>query len=398
MVPAGDPVDAVLAELRDVLDAGDVIIEGGNSHPRDTGRRADLLTAAGIHLVGAGISGGESGAVSGPSIMAGADPAAWALAGDLLTAIAAIDPDGVPCCDRIGPGGAGHLTKMVHNGIEYALMQAIAEVVALLRAGGAAPGDVAAILRSWQGSPADGYLLRITADVLTTPDSDGSPLVDSVLDAAAMKGTGSWTVALSLDLGHPTPMITSSVQARSLSARLDARRTFTRGVEPVLFDPEDRHAQVGADDLRSALVAAMVVAFAEGLDLLDAAAQAEGWQADLARVAQRWRAGSIIETQLLGPISESCRDGGALGSLLVAPQVMALLDATSPGLRRAVTAAGLRGLPVPALAAAVGTVDGMRAVPGTASVIQAMRDRFGAHTYERHDRPRGERFHSTWQG
>lgn len=398
MVPAGDPVDAVLADLAAVLDAGDVVIEGGNSHPRDTARRADALGAAGIHLVGAGISGGESGARSGPSIMVGADAAGWALAGELLTAIAAVDPDGNPCCDRIGPGGAGHLTKMIHNGIEYALMQAISEVVMLLRADGASAVDAAAVLRGWQGSPVDGYLLRIMTDVLLTRDSDGSALVDAVLDAAAMKGTGSWTVALSLDLGHPTPLITSAVQARSLSARLDERRAFQDAVDAAPFDPDDRRANVGAEDLRSALVGAMVVAFSEGLDLLDTAAQAEGWTVDLARVAQLWRAGSIIETQLLEHIIEARRERTPLRSLLVTPQMTALLGSVTAGLRRTILAATVRGLPVPALAAALGTVDGMRTVPGTGSLIQAMRDRFGAHTYERHDRPRGERFHSAWEG
>jgi 6-phosphogluconate dehydrogenase len=407
MVPAGGTVDAVLAELGSVLDAGDVVIDGGNSHPQDTSRRVASLTAEGIHLIGAGVSGGEAGAAAGPSIMPGGDAAGWDVAGSLLRTMAAVGPDGAPCCDWIGPGGAGHLTKMVHNGIEYALMQTLAELVGLLRIDGASADEVAVLLRGLGADLVGGFLLDITADVLATRDEDGAPLVDKVLDVAAMKGTGGWTTVLGLELGRPVPTIAAAVLARSLSARLDERERFARlatsagpgdAASDALGSDLSSDLSVTGADVRDALLATMVVAFAEGLDLLAAAAAAEGWRVDLARVVGLWRAGSIVQTHLLGPIGDAYRADPDLPTLLVDPGMVGLVDAAAPALRRCVIAAAQRGVAAPALSAALATVDGMRTVDGTGSVVQALRDRFGAHTFERRDRPRGERFHDAWQG
>jgi 6-phosphogluconate dehydrogenase len=396
MVPAGDTVDTVLTGLAAVLDPGDVVIDGGNSHPRDTSRRIATLSADGIHLIGAGISGGEAGAIAGPSIMPGGDAAGWEVAGGLLRTMAAVGPDGEPCCDWIGPGGAGHLTKTVHNGIEYALMQVLAELVGILRSAGVSAADVARVLRGWSDDLVGGFLVDITADVLATRDTDGAPLVDTVLDVAAMKGTGGWTTALGLELGCPVPTIAAAVMARSLSGRLEERGRFARLVPDDASDGE--LVDIAESEVRDALLAAMMVAFAEGLDLLAAAAAAEGWRADLARVVGLWRAGSIVQTHLLGTIADAYRADPDLPTLLIDPGVAQLLGAATPALRRCVIAAAQRGTAAPALAAALATVDGMRTVAGTGSVVQALRDRFGAHTFERRDRPRGEHFHDAWQG
>ncbi len=402
MVPAGGTVDTILTELTSVLDAGDVIIDGGNSHPQDTSRRVASLTAEGIHLIGAGVSGGEAGAVTGPSIMPGGDAAGWDVAGSMLRAMAAVGPDGAPCCDWIGPGGAGHLTKMVHNGIEYALMQMLAELIGLLRTDGASADDVAMLLRGLDEDLVGGFLLGITADVLATRDEDGAPLVDAVRDVAAMKGTGGWTTVLALELGRPVPMIAAAVLARSLSARLDERERFARlaasaGPSSVPGSTHVNDGSVTDSDVRGALLAAMVVAFAEGLDLLAAVAAAEGWRVDLAGVVGLWRAGSIVQANLLGPIQDAYRSDPGLPTLLVDPTMAGLFEGAAPALRRCVIAAARRGVAAPALAAALATIDGMRTLDGTGSVIQALRDRFGAHTFERRDRPRGERFHDAWR-
>jgi len=402
MVPAGDTVDAVLTELTTVLDAGDVLIDGGNSHPSDTSRRTAALATHRIHLIGAGISGGEAGAAAGPSIMPGGDLAGWEIAGELLRTIAAVGPDGAPCCDWIGPGGAGHLAKTVHNGIEYALMQGIAELIWLLRADGASVDDVALLLQDLRGDLVDGFLLTIAGDILTTRDADGAPLLDAVLDVTSMKGTGSWATALALELGRPVATIAAAVQARARSTDLEGRVRFARLVTSerprpgVAASADGDGRSVTQSDVRDALLAVMLIAFAEGLDLLASAAAVEGWRPDLARIVGLWRAGSIVQTDLLEPIGDAYRTDPDLPTLLVDPTVVGLLDATAPALRRCVIAGAQHGVAAPVMTAALATFDSMRVTSGTGSMIQALRDRFGAHTFERRDRPRGERFHDTW--
>ena len=408
MVPAGATVDTVLDALTPMLAPGDVVIDGGNSDPSDTARRVAALAAHGIHLIGAGISGGEEGAVTGPSIMPGGAPEGWPVVAGLLRTIAARDPEGQPCCDWIGPGGAGHLVKTVHNGIEYALMQAIAESVMVLRGDGVALAAVADLLDAWSADVAGGFLLDITADVLRTPDTDGGPLVDQVLDAPAQKGTGGWTVGLGLAAGQPVTVITAAVLARSLSARREDRVAFTAQAS-AHADPAGVHGTVDPDDVHAALRAACVVAFVQGLDLLAATARNEGYAIDLGRVASLWRAGSIVRTRLLDTLRAAADEAvvaradaadGAPGarSLLLAPPIATLVVEALPGLRRTVATAVMRGVAVPVLAATIATIDTLRTTQGSGSIIQAQRDRFGAHRFERIDRPRGEHFHAQWRG
>lgn len=403
MVPAGPTVDAVLDALTPALAAGDVVIDGGNSNPADTARRVASLAMHGINLVGAGISGGEEGAVSGPSIMPGGALEGWPVVAGLLRTIAAQDPDGEPCCDWIGPGGAGHLVKTVHNGIEYALMQAIAESVTVLREDGVALDAVAGLLDAWGSGVAGGLLLEITADILRTPDTDGTPLVDRVLDAPAQKGTGSWTVELGLAEGQPVTVLAAAVLARSLSARHEDRVAFSARM------PMDSRAgafvdTLDPDDVHAALRAASVVAFVQGLDLLAATSRREGYVMDLGRVASLWRAGSIVRTHLLETLRLATEEVGVAGdgagtrSLLVTPAIAATVSDALPGLRRTVAAAVERSVPVPVLSATLATLDTLRTTQGSGAIIQAQRDRFGAHRFERVDSPRGVQHHAEWRG
>lgn len=408
MVPAGATVDTVIDALTPTLAAGDVIIDGGNSNPSDTARRVAALAAHGIHLIGAGISGGEEGAVTGPSIMPGGAAEGWPVVAGLLRTMAARDPEGQPCCDWIGPGGAGHLVKTVHNGIEYALMQAIAESVMVLRGEGVTLDALADLLQAWDADVAGGFLLDITADVLRTVDIDGAPLVDQVLDAPAQKGTGGWTVELGLASGQPVTVITAAVLARSLSARREDRIAFTAQAS-AHAGPAGVRDTIDPADVHAALRAASVLAFVQGLDLLAATAHREGYTIDLGRVASLWRAGSIVRTRLLDTLrvaadeavlerGEASDDASGTRSLLLSPSIATLVTEALPGLRRTVATAVMRGVAVPVLAATIATIDTLRTTQGSGSIIQAQRDRFGAHRFERVDRPRGEHFHAEWRG
>jgi 6-phosphogluconate dehydrogenase len=386
MVKAGQPVDDVIDSLRAHLEPGDVIIDGGNSHWMDTARRAEALADDGIMLLGTGISGGEEGARHGPAIMAGGDERAWEVVAPVLGAIAA-EVGGEPCCARFGPGGAGHFVKMVHNGIEYAVMQAIAEAWVMLRdlAGLDAPA-ASAVFARWNDGPLGSYLLEITADILATPDAlaDGA-LIDKVDDVAGHKGTGRWTGEAALALGVAAPTLLAGFLARATSADTAARATL---------DQPPRPQEVSSDDPRAALQATTIMAYGEGFRLLQAASEAHGWDLDLAAVARVWRGGCILRARLLDAIAEAYAATPDLPCLAAAmPRVMA--DCES-GWRGTVATAAGQGVSLPAISAALAAYDALRAPALWTGLVQAQRDRFGAHGYRRRDRE-GD-FHSAWAG
>ena len=397
MVKAGPPVDDTLATLLEILEPGDIVIDGGNSFWKDTERRIERAAASGIHLVGAGISGGEEGARYGPSIMPGGSAAAWPAIRDMLQAIAAKAPDGSPCCDWIGPGGSGHFVKMVHNGIEYGDMQVIAEAYDLLRSSGMSAGSMADTFDRYNSGRLESYLIGITSQILRRLDDDGSPLIDHILDAAAQKGTGRWTVESALDLGQPLTLIAEAVFARIVSSLKDERVTaagMLTGPSSV-GDGGDR-GEVGEADIADALYGSKVVSYAQGFMLLRAASREHGWDLDLAAVAPLWRAGCIIRAALLDPITAAFRSDPELANLMLDPVIAANISGSQRGWRATVARAVLNGIPVPAYSSALAFYDGYRSEFLPANLIQAQRDLFGAHTYERVGHPRGQFFHSEW--
>ncbi len=398
MVRAGDPVDAVIAELLPHLETGDIVIDGGNSQFTDTARRTEQLAGHGIHFVGAGISGGEEGARYGPSIMPGGSPQAWPHVKEMLQAIAAKADDGVPCCDWVGSGGAGHYVKMVHNGIEYGDMQVIAEAYDLLHRGlGMATFDIAPLFRRWNEGKLESFLVEITGDILAHADTDGTPLLDNILDAAGQKGTGKWTVISSMDLGMPVSLVAEAVYARIVSALVDqrSRAAAILGSPPSTIDapPDDVTA-----DLFDALYASKIVSYAQGFMLIDAASAEYGWHIDNAGVASLWRAGCVIRSRFLGEIMQAFRRRPDLPSLLLDGFFAGEIAAAEPGWRRTVVRAVSAGIPVPAYSAALAFYDSYRSARLPANLIQAQRDYFGAHTYERADGQRGEFHHTNWTG
>jgi 6-phosphogluconate dehydrogenase len=396
MVKAGPPVDAVIAELTPHLDPGDILIDGGNSFFEDTRRRARELEAAGFRFIGTGISGGEEGALHGPSIMPGGSEAAYRHVEPILTRIAA-QVDGTPCCTYIGADGAGHYVKMVHNGIEYADMQLIAEAYDLLQqAFGMGATELADVFAQWNEGDLDSYLIGITADVLRKRDAaTGRPLVDVILDEAAQKGTGKWTSQSALDLGIPVTTITEAVFARFLSA-LKAERA---AAAPVLAGPgrhvggEERSADL-INAVRDALYASKVVAYAQGFAQMAAAASEYGWQLDLGAIATIWRGGCIIRARFLNRIKDVHDSDPELKNLLLAPYFRDALADAQDSWRRVVRLALDIGVPVPAFSSALAYYDGYRRARGPANLIQGLRDYFGAHTYRRLDRPGS--FHTRW--
>jgi len=395
MVPAGPAVDAVLRDLSAVLEPGDIVIDGGNSHYRDTERRIKEAGAKGILYVGSGVSGGEEGARRGPSIMPGGSEQAWDRVAPVLRAIAAPGPDGEPCCDWLGGGGCGHAVKTVHNGIEYAFMQAIAETYALLRRlDGMGPDQLAQTFGAWNTGEMKSFLLEITEQIFRVRDGKGEGrLVDVVLDEAQQKGTGKWTAEMALDLAVPCPTLAEAVFARGVSSRRDLRKalahkhahagdtTGVRGIEP--------------SDLRDALFATVVISFAQGLDLIASASEAHGWGVRLDRVAKLWRAGCIIRIAFLDRMSEAMKGAGA-GRLLLDPWFAQQIDGAMPGLRKAVAASAASGIGCPVMASALAYFDTSRAEKLPHNLLQAQRDAFGAHTYKRIDREGV--FHTDWLG
>jgi 6-phosphogluconate dehydrogenase len=394
MVKAGDPTDAVIDELVPLLEDGDIVVDGGNAHFEDTRRREQALREHGIHFVGSGISGGEVGALEGPSIMPGGSKESYASLGPLLESISA-HVDGEPCCAWMGPDGAGHFVKMVHNGIEYADMQFIAEAYDVLGAAGLSAHECAEVFREWNQGDLDSFLVEITAEVLDQVDAAGTPLVERILDRAEQKGTGRWTVQIALELGVPVPSIAEAVFARSASGDTAIREAS----RPVLTGPDrripadDRPGLV--DDVRDALWASKVVAYAQGLEMIRKASESYDWGVDIATVARIWRGGCIIRARLLAQISDEYA-GSQLATLLVAPSIASGLGERQEAWRRVVGAATTAGVPVPGFSSALAYYDTVRADRLPAALVQGLRDNFGAHTYQRTDRD--GTFHTLWSG
>jgi 6-phosphogluconate dehydrogenase len=394
MIPAGAPVDETVAILRPLLSPGDMIIDAGNGDFNDTRRRVAELEGSGIELVGMGVSGGAEGARHGPSIMVGGSQAAWEAIAPVICAIAA-QYEGQPCAAYLGEDGAGHFVKTVHNGIEYADMQLIAEVWGLLRdANGATAKDASALFAQWNEGPLASYLVEITAHVLRTEDpASGRPMVELILDRAGQKGTGRWTLIEALKLGQSATTIEAAVAARSLSAMIEQRQMGAELYGGLGGDPATTYLPA---ELEAALLAARIVAYAQGFSLLSEAREAFGWSMDLSRVAEIWRAGCIIRSALLDPIAEDFRSGLPHDNLLLSRGMADRLQEALPALRRTVSAATAAGHPVPALAAALGYFDSLRQSRGTTDLIQAQRDFFGEHGFERVD-AEGQH-HGPWGG
>jgi 6-phosphogluconate dehydrogenase len=398
MVKAGEAVDDTIEQLLPHLEAGDIIIDGGNSLFTDTARRVTYVESKGLLYVGTGVSGGEEGARRGPSIMPGGSPAAWPHVKDIFQTIAAKVEDGSPCCEWVGEGGAGHYVKMVHNGIEYGDMQLIAEAYQLLRDRlGLKAGAMADIFAAWNKTELDSYLIEITAEILAFKDTDGTPIVDRILDAAGQKGTGKWTVIDSAQLGQPVTLISEAVFARCLSAlkseRVAASKRLTGPKPAAVTDPDGFTEQV-----RQALYASKIVSYAQGYMLMAAAAAQYGWNLNYGGIALMWRGGCIIRSRFLSDIKAAFDTDPKLSNLLLAPFFVEAIETNQDAWRSVISSAVLSGIPVPAFATALAFYDGYRTESLPAGLIQAQRDYFGAHTYERTDRPRGEFFHTNWTG
>jgi 6-phosphogluconate dehydrogenase len=398
MVKAGEAVDATIKQLLPHLDPGDIIIDGGNSLFTDTARRVKEAKAKGLLYVGAGVSGGEEGARHGPSIMPGGSPAAWPHVKEIFQAIAAKGADGQPCCDWIGEGGAGHYVKMVHNGIEYGDMQLIGEAYQLMKAYlGMSAGDMAAVFADWNKGELDSFLIQITAEILAYKDSDGQPLVDHILDTAGQKGTGKWTVINSAELAQPVTLISEALFARCLSALKDERLAASKLLTgPSLKYEGDKTAFTG--QLGKALYASKIVSYAQGYMLMRAAAAEYGWKLNYGGIAQMWSGGCIIRSRFLGDIKTAFDTGPGLTNLLLAPFFAKAVMTNQADWRNIVAAATQAGIAMPAFGTALAFYDAYRSERLPANLLQAQRDYFGAHTYERIDKPRGEFFHTNWTG
>ncbi len=397
MVKAGAPVDEVMAQLIPHMEKGDVIIDGGNSDFHDTQRRVKEMEEKGLLFVGTGISGGEEGALKGPSIMPGGSPEAWPIVKPVLQKIAAQNDDGTPCCEWMGKGGAGHFVKMVHNGIEYGDMQLIAESCALLKHLRKMDNEkMAEVFARWNEGELDSYLIEITAQVLKFKDADDAYLIDRILDAAGQKGTGKWTVMAALDEGDPLTLITQAVYARFLSALRERRETASE----IYSGDINIGWEIAVDDnyVRDALYASKIVSYAQGFSLLRGASARYGWDLDCAAIARIWRKGCIIRSVFLGDIAVAFEKKPDLENLLFDAFFQKAIERSLVGWRRSVAAAVCMGVSLPCTSAAITYFDGLRTLASTANVLQAQRDYFGAHTYERTDRPRGEFFHTNWTG
>ncbi len=397
MVRAGRPVDDLIEQLLPHLTPGDVIIDGGNAHYSDTIRRCAYVEGKGLLYVGAGVSGGEEGALKGPSVMPGGSPGAWPLVKDILQSISS-HVDGEPCCDWVGEGGAGHFVKMVHNGIEYGDMQLICEAYQLMKdLLGMDTGEMRGVFDEWNRGELNSYLIEITRDILARADADGTPIVEKILDTAGQKGTGKWTAIAALDEGVPLTMIGESVFARSLSAAKEEREAASRvlaGAKPAFAG--DRAAFI--EDIRQALYASKIVSYAQGYQLMRAAAKTCGWNLNYGGIALMWRGGCIIRSRFLGRIKDAYDKNPGLPNLMLDGFFRDALGRAQDGWRRVCAAAMLNGVPVPALASALCYYDGYRCARLPANLLQAQRDCFGAHAYERVDAPRGRFYHTDWTG
>lgn len=399
MVRAGEAVDNTIAQLLPHLEKGDIIIDGGNSLFTDTERRLKEVESWGLLYIGTGVSGGEEGARNGPSIMPGGSPEAWPHVKDIFQAIAAKAPDGTPCCDWVGEGGAGHYVKMVHNGIEYGDMQLIGEAYQLLKDRlNLSADEMSAIFTEWNKGELDSFLIQITAEILAYKDEDGQPLVDHILDTAGQKGTGKWTVINSAELGQPVTLISEALFARFISAlksdRVEAAKVL-QGPQAEAFSG-DKAEFTGK--LGKALYAAKIISYAQGYMLMRAAAADYGWNLNYGGIAHMWSGGCIIRSRFLRDISAAYADNPNLSNLLLAPFFADAVQKAQSDWRDIVAEAVKSGVPVPALGTALAFYDAYRSERLPANLLQAQRDYFGAHTYERTDKPRGEFFHTNWTG
>jgi len=398
MVKAGKAVDDFIELLLPHLEPGDIVIDGGNSHFPDTIRRTQYLESKGFRYIGTGVSGGEEGALTGPSIMPGGSPSAWEHVKPIFQAIAAKTEDGTPCCDWVGEGGAGHFVKMVHNGIEYGDMQMICETYQLMRDGlGLSNEEMHAVFSQWYEGELNSYLIEITRDILGYTDEDGKHVVDLILDTAGQKGTGKWTVIAALDSGQPLTLIGEAVFARCLSAIKDERVAASKVLKADVNSFQGDKQQF-VNDLRKALYASKIVSYAQGYQLMRAAAKEYGWNLNYGGIALMWRGGCIIRSVFLGKIKEAFDRNADLGNLLMDPFFADAVTSAQAAWRNVVTTAVKMGIPVPAIASALAYFDGYRTDRLPANLLQAQRDYFGAHTYERVDRPRGEYYHTNWTG
>lgn len=398
MVKAGAAVDDFIEKLIPLLDPGDILIDGGNAHFPDTERRTKYVESKGLLYVGTGVSGGEEGALHGPSMMPGGSPAAWPFVKPIFQGICARVENGAPCCDWVGSGGAGHFVKMVHNGIEYGDMELISEVYQVMRdVLKMTNGEMAEVFAAWNRTELDSYLIEITSKILGYQNEAGEEVIDVILDAAGQKGTGKWTAISALDEGISLTLITEAVFARCLSAVKEERVAASAALAgPAAGFDGDRAAMI--EDLRSALFASKIVSYAQGYALMRAAAERYGWDLKFGDIALMWRGGCIIRSVFLADIKRAFDARPGLRNLMLDDYFRAALEKAQSGWRRAVAAAVMNGIPAPAMSAALSYYDGYRCAGLPANLIQAQRDYFGAHSYERIDRPRGEFFHTNWTG
>ena len=398
MVKAGKAVDEFIEHLLPHLAPGDIIIDGGNSLFEDTIRRTQYVESKGLLYIGTGVSGGEEGARRGPSIMPGGSKAAWPHVQPIFQAIAAKVDNGTPCCEWVGDNGAGHYVKMVHNGIEYGDMQLICEAYNLMKTGlGLTADDMHQVFAEWAKGDLESYLIEITRDILAYKDTDGQPLVDKILDTAGQKGTGKWTVESSQNLGIPITLIAEAVYARMISALKDERVAAAqklRGPKPAISGDRAKLTEA----IRQALYASKIVSYAQGFMLMRAAAQEHGWGLDYGAIALMWRGGCIIRSRFLGDIKKAFDKNPKLTNLMLDPFFKKAIQKAQRSWRNVVSIAARKGIPTPAFSTALAFFDGYRSERLPANLLQAQRDYFGAHTYERVDKPRGEFFHTNWTG
>jgi len=401
MVKAGKAVDELIEALLPHLEEGDILIDGGNSHYPDTVRRTAYVESKGFLYIGTGVSGGEEGALKGPSLMPGGSPAAWPHVKPIFQGIAAKVEDGTPCCDWVGENGAGHFVKMVHNGIEYGDMQLICEAYQLMRDGlGMSCGEMHEVFSAWNRTELDSYLVEITADILGYKDENGEITVEKILDRAGQKGTGKWTSITALDEGIPLTLISEAVFARCLSAQKDERVSaagiYKREIPAFCGTPEEKAALI--ENIRKALYASKIISYAQGYALMRAAAKTNNWKLNYGGIALMWRGGCIIRSVFLGKIKEAYDRNPELDNLLTDPYFVETMKSLIPAWRETVAYAVRAGIPMPAFSSALSYFDGYTSASLPANLLQAQRDYFGAHTYERVDAPRGEMFHTNWTG
>jgi 6-phosphogluconate dehydrogenase len=398
MIKAGNAVDEMIETLIPHLSHGDIIIDGGNTHFPDTNRRTAYVESKGLLYIGTGVSGGEEGALLGPSIMPGGSRKAWPAVKPIFQAIAAKVEDGTPCCDWVGENGAGHFVKMVHNGIEYGDMQLITEAYQIMRdLLHMSADEMHLVFKKWNQGDLDSYLIEITRDILAYKDTDGKPLVDKILDTAGQKGTGKWTGVAALDLGIPLTLIGEAVFARCLSAIKEERVSASKilkGPKPSFKGDKDKFLK----DLKDAVYASKIVSYAQGYSLMRAAAEEYKWDLNYGGIALMWRGGCIIRSAFLGKIKEAFDNNKKIANLLLDPFFKEKVDKAQKGWRNVVATSVSNGITIPAISSALGYYDGYRCEKLPANLLQAQRDYFGAHTYERTDKPRGQFFHTNWTG